>query len=347
MLLGEDPIDVRRLWRRMFVGFGAARGRGSEGGLAVNAMAALDIALWDLAGKALGVPVYRLLGGAVQPEVMAYASSSAFLSTSYENSGGDARRWIRKSPAELEAECRTYVEQGFRAVKFGWGNSFTADDEERFAAIRGALGPDVRLMFDFGCPAYWGTGWNAAAAIRAARILERYGAYFWEEPLPPRDVAGYRTLADAVELNIATGESITLVEDFEQLIDARAVDIIQPDAAQMGITQFSDIGRRAQQAGVLVVPHSPWSGIVVAAHVNLLAAMPNGAMIEYPAMASFEPGSATAAMTEFFQFELVERPPVVIDGMLQLPDGPGLGVGGYRRDSLERLAKGEITATRS
>ncbi len=341
LLIGGDPREPRRLWSRMFTGFGAAKGRGSEGGLAVNAMAALDMATWDLAGKVQGLPLHVLLGGAVRDSIPAYASSSLFVSSSYERGGTEAD-WSVKTPDHLLAECRRYVGEGFRAVKFGWGNHFASADEDRLAAIREGLGPDVRLMLDFGCPAYWTPGWNAASAIRAARLLERYGVFFLEEPMPPQDVAGHRAVADAVDLNVATGESLTLIDEFVRYIDARAVDIVQPDAAQIGITQLVDVARRAEPAGILCVPHSPWSALCVAAHSQACLTVRNSALIEYPAMASFAEGSTTAAATAFYQWELVESPPQLVDGLLRPFEGPGLGLGGFRADALERIARGEV-----
>jgi L-rhamnonate dehydratase len=341
MILGGDPREPRRLWRAMFQGFGAAKGRGSESGLAVNAMAALDMAIWDLSGKVQGLPLHTLLGGAVRDSIPAYASSSLFVSSSYER-GGTETDWQVKSPDHLLHECRRYVREGFRAVKFGWGNHFAPEDEERLAAIREGLGPETKLMVDFGCPAYWTPGWNATAAIRAARILENYGVFFLEEPMPPQDIAGHRMVADAVGVNIATGESLTLLEEFDHYIDERALDIVQPDAAQIGLTQLVDVARRAEPAGILAIPHSPWSALCVAAHSQACLTVRNSALIEYPAMASFEEGSTTAAATAFYQWELVEHPPVLDDGLLRPFDGPGLGLGGFREDALQRIARGEV-----
>jgi L-alanine-DL-glutamate epimerase-like enolase superfamily enzyme len=154
--------------------------------MAVNAMAAIDMALWDLTGKAHDLPIYKLLGGAVQQEVMAYASATAF-KVPQERS----QVWLALKSAEaLSSECLGYLRRGFKAIKFGWGNHFTPADEERLAAIRGAIGNETRLMIDFGYPAYWIPGWNATAAIKVAHILERYGVYFFEEPMPPDAVDG-------------------------------------------------------------------------------------------------------------------------------------------------------------
>jgi L-alanine-DL-glutamate epimerase-like enolase superfamily enzyme len=341
LLVGEDPREPRRLWSRMFLTFGASKGRGSEGGLAVNAMAALDMAIWDLAGKIQDLPLHALLGGAVRDSIPAYASSSLFASSSYER-GGVETDWVVKSPDHLRDECRQYVREGFRAVKFGWGNHFEPADEDRLAAIREGLGPSVQLMVDFGCPAYWTVGWNATAAIRAARILERYDAFFMEEPMPPQDVAGHRAVADAVNVNVATGESLTLIDEFVRYIDARAVDIVQPDAAQIGVTQLVDVARRAEAVGILCVPHSPWSALCVAAHAQACLTVRNSALIEYPAMASFEEGSTTAAATSFYQWELVEHPPQLVDGLLRPSERPGLGLGGFRPEALARISRGEV-----
>lgn len=334
-LLGEDPRDVDRLWRAMWVGWGAQYGRGSEGGLAVNAMAALDMALWDLAGKIRGEPVWRLLGGPVQERVMAYASGSAYVSSSYEGPGP----WRRKSPAALADEARTYVGQGFRAMKFGWGPDFGAEDRARLLAIREAIGPDVRLMVDIGCPGYWEPGWSVTGAISALEILEEVDAFFVEEPLPPHDVEGHsQVTAVATTVHIATGESLTTVHEFERFIEARAVTIVQPDAAQIGITQLAAVARRAETAGMLVAPHSPWSALAVASHLAVLVTVPNGVLVEYPALATYEAGSRAGEIARLANLEVVEHPPLIADGYLVPTDRPGLGLGGFVPAALEQLA---------
>ena len=330
-LVGEDPRDTGRIWRKMSVGWGAQRGRGAEGGLGVNAMGAIDMALWDISGKAQGLPIYKLLGGAVQSKVMAYASASAFDYLALET--GNMRH---KSAETLAMESRTYVEQGFKAVKFGWGNYFRPQDEEKLAAIREAIGPEVRLMIDFGSPAYWTEGWNAKAAIRAAKFLEKYGVYFFEEPMPPYDVEGYAAVTQAVDINIAGGESLTTTYEFQRFIARHAVDIVQPDAAQMGISQVNQVARSAEAAGILCIPHSPWSAMVVAAHLHVLATIPTGAMIEYVAFASSE-GAKLGEIVHLAFNEIVEHPLQLQDGFLQLPTTPGLGLGAYRHDAIAKL----------
>jgi D-galactarolactone cycloisomerase len=330
LLRGEDPRDTEALWRRMFQGWQALRGRGGEGGMAVNAMAAVDMALWDLKGKIAGEPLHRTLGGAVQPRILAYASATAFTADSVK-----AGRWVQKSTETLAAEAAGYRRHGFKAVKFGWSNYFSAADGEKLAAIREAVGPDVRLMFDFGCPAYWTPGWNVTTAVRAARMLEKIDAYFLEEPMSPQDVEGHARLAAAVEVNIATGESLSTFTEFQRYIERRAVDILQPDAAQIGVTQFRAVARASEAAGILVVPHSPWSALVVAAHVHLLSGFGNTPMVEYPAPSLLE--GPTGRITRLAHQGIIERPLELVDGYVELPDGPGLGLGNYVPEALDEI----------
>jgi len=341
-LIGADPREPARLWWQMFQAFGAAKGRGSESGLAVNAMAALDMAVWDLAGKVSGRPLHSLLGGVVRESIPAYASSSLFIASSFESDGMATRRL--KSADELHAEAASHVRDGFGAVKFGWGNNFSAADVERLEAIRAGLGPDVKLMIDIGCPAYWSPGWNVTAARRAARILEAFDVYLIEEPMPPQDVEGHRRIRGSAAINIATGESLTLAEEFGRFIDAGAVDVVQPDAAQIGITQLVDVARHAEAAGVLCIPHSPWSAVAIGAHAQACLTFRNSSMVEFPALSSFEAGSDIGASTAFYLRDLVEHPPALVDGALLPSTRPGLGLGGFRPDALERLARSAVRA---
>ena len=333
-LAGRDPLEPGRLWVRMFQDWQALRGRGGEGGMAVNAMGAVDMALWDLAGKALNQPLCKLLGGAVQSRVMAYASGTAF---DPDSLAGKVPPRL-KSPEQLAAESRALVRQGFRAVKFGWGNHFRTEDEERLAAIRQAIGPETRLMLDFGCPAYWTPGWNLKEAIRATRFLEAFDLYFLEEPMPPFDVDGYAALTQTVEVKIASGESLGTTHEFQPFIDRRALDVIQPDAAQMGVTQCHYVARRAEEAGLLCIPHSPWSATVVAAHLHILSTVTNGAMVEYPGWEALHEGSSSAyGITRMAHEEVIQHPLKLSDGYLQLPENPGLGLGNYVPEALSMM----------
>ena len=335
-LIGEDPSDPAKLFRGMFVEWPGQFGRASEGGLAVNAMAALDVALWDLAGKVRGEPLWRLLGGRVLERVMAYASGSMFESSSYD--GPDSGP-LRQKPAEkLATEAGREVELGFRAMKFGWGTHFEPADRERLHAIRDAAGPEVRIMVDVGCcPGYLSDGWDVTAAIRAGRMLEEIDAYFMEEPMPPHDVDGHARVRAGTRTRVASGESLTTVAEFERFIERDALSVVQPDACQMGITQTLAVARRADAAGILVAPHSPWSAIAVAAHTAIQSTVRNGVLVEYPALATYDEGSRNGEIARLTNFDLVEHPPTVVDGYLAPSDRPGLGLGGFVPEALEQL----------
>ena len=330
LILGEDPRNPRRLWRKMFVDWQARRGRGAEGGLAVNAMAMIDMAVWDLAGKLASKSVCQLLGGAVQQQVLAYASATLF--TVAPNG-----RWQKKSRSQLIDECPAALAQGFQAIKFGWGNSFSKSDLTRLNAIREAIGPRTRLMLDFGCPAYWTPGWNAKTALRAARVLDDFDIYFLEEPLPPDDVDGFAKLTQSARVKIASGESLTTTAQFEAFIQRRALNVVQPDAQQIGVTQFHEVTQRAQRAGMQCVPHGPWTATNIGAHIQLLAAARNGDMIEYPCMQSLGWDKRCHREVSLNNFHVVEHPPELRNGFLQIPNRAGLGLGGFVHDAIDQL----------
>ena len=335
-LLGRDPLDVDGLWQAMWQGWPGQYGRGSEGGLAANAMGALDIALWDLAGKLQGKPVWELLGGKVQDRVMPYASGSMFVSSSYE--GGGPGPWRQKSPEQLRDEAAAEIAAGFRALKFGWGTHFEPEDRDRLDAIREGAGPDTRIMVDIGCcPGYWTPGWDADAAIRAGRMLEEIDAFFMEEPMPPHDVEGHARVQAGTRTKVATGESLTMTHEFERYIERKAIAIVQPDAGQMGITQAAAVARSADAAGLLCAPHSPWSAILVAAHLAIQSTIRGGVLVEFPALLTYDEGSRLGRMSQLMNVELVEHPPEVVDGWLLPSDRPGLGLGGFAPETLERI----------
>ncbi len=332
-LIGEDPTDINRLWKTLFETWQARNfGRGGEGGLAVNAMSAIDIALWDIAGKARQVPLYKLLGDAIQSKVMVYASAGAYLDKEFSEG-----TYKHKPGDELVRESKQYVEQGFKAIKFGWGNFYRAEDLETLAAIREAIGPDIHLMLDSAWMGYLEEGYTLKDAIKIAKTLEQFDIYFLEEALNPYDVNGFKTLTEETAIKIATGESLTTRRDFLTFIDNRACDIIQPDVQQIGISTFVEVARRAEDAGILCIPHCPWSSIAVAGHLQILSTLSNGTMIEYPAYSSFVDEGARLPMLQIMHNKIIDYPLIYDDGYLILSDKPGLGLGNFIPDGIAEL----------
>ena len=208
-------------------------------------MGAIDMALWDIAGKAAGLPIHKLRGGAVQDRIMVYASGTAFDRGHMEHTG----EWRHKPTEALVDEALENKAEGFKAMKFGWGNYFRESDYDDIQAVRDAVGPDMKLMLDFGCPAYLDGLWTVKEAIQVAERLADYDIYFLEEALHPYDVDGFATLTEQSPIRIATGESLTTVRDFQPFIERRALDIVQPDAQQMGLTQFARVAERVGRGG--------------------------------------------------------------------------------------------------
>jgi L-rhamnonate dehydratase len=291
LLIGENPLEIDRLWHKLY--------RGSiyygRQGPAIHAISGIDIALWDIKGKALGQPIHRLLGGSHRTAIRAYASTL-----------------MPDTPEETTRVVSQLVARGFMAVKLGWG-PFGRDAELDVVLVRAArkaAGDEVELMFDIGL------GWpNADHAIRQVRRFEEYRPYWVEEPLWPDDVAGYRKLADAVETRIACGEEDATRWGFAQLIEQSHVDVIQPDVTRAGgISECLRIAQLAELQGVAMVPHAWSTGIIKAATLHLIGAMPHATFLEY-----------CVQETALNQLLTIERFPVV-DGMVTLPDRPGLGI---------------------
>ena len=252
LLVGENPLEIDRLWHKMY--------RGSiyygRQGPAVHAISGIDIALWDIKGKTLGQPIHRLLGGPHRQEIRAYASTL-----------------MPDTPKETAAVVSALVERGFTAIKLGWG-PFGRDadlDVTLVRAARLAAGDDIDLMFDIGL------GWpNADHAIRQVRRFEEYRPYWVEEPLWPDETAAYRKLAATVETRIACGEEDVTRWGFTTLMDQTGVDVIQPDVTRAGgISECVRIAQLADLRGVTMVPHSWSTGIIKAASLHVIGAMPN------------------------------------------------------------------------
>jgi L-alanine-DL-glutamate epimerase-like enolase superfamily enzyme len=302
LLVAQDPRDVSRLWDVMYntPREGFARDRGhvlpqlGRRGLSISAIAGVDIALWDLLGKSLGAPVWRLLGGRRAERMPAYAS------------GG----WADE--ARIGEQLLGYVEQGgFRAVKMRVG---VMDGEPhrsaaRVRAARAALGPDVKLMADA-----HGT-WTVAEAKAFCRMVEDCDLYWLEEPVTADDKTGLAEVRRASTVPIATGESEFTRHDFREIAELRGADVLQPDLAIAGgITEGVRIGAIASAYNLRLAPHL-WSGApAFAAGVALAASQSAGFILEYSLGANP------------LLHELIHEKFAVVDGQLEVPDRPGLGI---------------------
>jgi galactonate dehydratase len=243
LLIGEDAQHIDRLWHRMFI---AQMGHGQTGVIGAGAIGAIDMALWDLNAKALGVPLWRLLGGKFRDSIRAYAHSSSV-------------------ETALKAKA-----QGYTALKTG----NILDSVEKVAMIREAVGPEMDLAVDLHGPPWL----TAPDAIRVAKALEPYNLMFLEEPVPPEDYDGLKRVRDATSLPLAAGERLSMVWGFRKLIEEGLVDIVQPDTGRVGgITQLRKIAALAEAHFVQVAPHSGTLGpIAEYAAIHFLASIPNG-----------------------------------------------------------------------
>jgi D-galactarolactone cycloisomerase len=330
VLHGRDVVDLETLAAELF------RATLAQGGPVANAMGALDMALWDLAGKARNQPLHAMLGRAVRPDVPLYASATAF-----DVSGGLHYPLRFKSTERLVGEARQRVAEGFGAIKFGWGNRFAPEDFARISAIREAIGPGVRLMLDLGGPDYFDADLSPQTLAALAQRLAKFDLFFLEEPLPPYAVEAYAELSRGSRLRIATGEMLCHAHEFDLLIDARACHVVQPDAYRIGVTATAHVARRAAAAGISCVPHSPWSALAIAAHVNILATTMTGILTEYPSPSLFTDTARHGAVTRLNTTQIVTHPLVPTNGAIPLPARPGLGVGHFNYDAIaeiERLA---------
>ena len=318
MLLGGDPRVPTVVWEALYA---ASRDFGQKGTY-VEAISAIDIALWDILGQAAGLPVHTLLGGAFRDSVQAYATGCY-----YKGSGAfDGTAAL----AALQDEARSYVGQGFRILKTKIGLISVEADLARLAAIREAVGPEVVLLTDAN------HAYNAATAIRAGRGLERLDIRWFEEPVPPEDRDGYRRVRAALDIPIAGGECEFTRFGFRDLLGGGCVDIAQPDTcAAGGFSEMQKIQALAAAHGVMVCPHVWGSGIAVAAALHVLATTPWAPYSFQRVALQNEPVVEFDRNPNPMRDDILEEPFRLDDkGRLAVPDGPGLGV----RVIEERLA---------
>lgn len=267
-----------------------------------HAMAGVNLALWDIAGKANERPVYQLLGGPHKTKFRAYCSILF----------GD-------TPAATYELGRRFADQGFTAVKFGWG-PMGQDEANDIALVREArrgVGPDVDVLIDAG------QVWDWKTARKRAEQFAEFHPFWLEEPLHPEDVAGYAELSSVSPIPIATGEAESRLPDFERLLVDGDIDWVQPDPGRCGISTMVEVGRLAHRLHKRVVNHSFKSGITIAASLHGLAAVPHGEVFEYC--------MSDSPLRHEITYERFE----VKDGYVHVPEGPGLGVT-INQDTVEK-----------
>ncbi|QPF82340.1 mandelate racemase/muconate lactonizing enzyme family protein [Bradyrhizobium genosp. L] len=312
-LIGEDPLRTDVIWRQVY---SRLRDHGQKG-VVIEGLSGIDIALWDLKGKHFGVPVHRLLGGAERTEVQAYATGL------YRRKSGDPLRY-------LPEEAAGYVAEGFRAVKLKVGFGIT-EDAAVTAAVRAAIGPDVALMVDAN------HAYDAVAAIRLGRMIEPHDIGWFEEPVPPEDVAGYRAVRAALTIPIAGGECEYTRLGFRDLLASRAIDIIQPDiCATGGLSECKKIADMAEAFGVRINPHVWGTGIAIAASLHWLAVLPPHTP---PSLAPAAPILEFDRTEHPIRQAVLRQPIEHAGGLVRVPDGPGLGIE-IDRAALARFAVG-------
>lgn len=304
LLIGRDPRDIEQAVR-------VARKHSfwRLGAIGMSALSGIEVALWDILGKDLGVPVWRLLGGKVRDKVRVYTHLGL----------GDMRAvYETMDAAPLVARAHEVVAKGYRAFKavFVPYTHFHAPLPEvdkvarMMAALRDAVGPEVEVMVDFhGRPA------SAAAALAYIEALAPARPMFVEEPVPPGETASLRAVAERTTVPLATGERLVDRPEFGDLLAARAVDIIQPDICHCGgLSEAKKIAAMAEAVSVGVAPHNPLGPIAGVAALHFAVSTPNHVIQEE--MVGAVP----------WYFEVVRGPIRMVDGFWQVPDAPGLGV---------------------
>ncbi|HEY2935538.1 MAG TPA: mandelate racemase/muconate lactonizing enzyme family protein [Gaiellaceae bacterium] len=290
LVVGEDPLQIDRLWQLMFHG----TDHYGRGGAAMHVISAIDMALWDICGKAAGRPVSDLLGGRRVDRVPVYASEV-----------------MPETPDEVRRIAESAVAAGYTGLKLGWGplGRDLRGDVELIRTAREAVGPGRALMID------GGRAYTVKRALELLRRVEEEELYWFEEALAPDDLDGYRRLSDAATVRIAAGEADAGLRPFRELAARGHVDVLQPDVARCGgFTVARRIGELTRELSVEIVPHCFSTGVLVAASLHFVATLDRPSWSEFSVADSPLVNGILAA-----PFELR-------DGALEVPIGPGLGI---------------------
>jgi len=290
ILIGRDPFDVEIIWNDMF---NTMRTKGHSKGFFIEAMSGVDIALWDLMGKALQLPVYKLLGGKSRDTVEAYASALLF-----------------HDRETLKREANRLVEEGYTAIKMKVGLGLE-EDLANILTVRSEVGPTIKIMVDAN------SGFRAPEAILLSKAMAAHSIYWFEEPVPPDDIEGYTVVGSADGIPLAAGESEFTRFGFRDLITRSSTLFLQPDVARAGgITECVKIATLASTFNRLISPHIGASGaICAAASLQLAAFLPHFTMFEDMIIENpLRTGITKAPL------------PSMHGGLIPIPDTPGMGI---------------------
>jgi D-galactarolactone cycloisomerase len=285
--VGMDPCDAEGLWKKLYT----SGGFWEIGGSAVCALSAIEVACWDIRGKAEGVPVSELLGGAKRDWIEAYASDL---------------HW--DEPQYMADVAKSFVDEGFRWVKTHIGAE-PDKDLVRLEAVRKAIGPEIGLMIDIN------TAFDRQTALEQGLKQSAFDPFWFEEPIAPADYEGYAWLRSQLPMPIAAGENLYTVYGFAPMFASHGCDYIMPDILRCGgLRQTSLICEAAERAGVITTPHIFSSGVALAAALHLMAAFPQTRLLEYD-----------TTRTSIYE-EMFIEPLAIKDGQVRVPTAPGIGV---------------------
>jgi D-galactarolactone cycloisomerase len=288
-IIGEDPLDAAAIWWKMF---SVMRTRGHTKGTFLEAISGVDVAIWDIIGKSLNMPTYKVLNGFGRKEITAYGSS-VFI--------GDIENMINQT--------KKFLEKGYMTIKIKLGMG-VQKDVKAIKAIREYVGESVRLMID--CNSIY----DAGTAIELGRKLEKYDIYWMEEPVPPYDLEGYRLVRNNQPLRLASGEGEYGIYGFRDLLDTNSLSIVQPDLGRVGgYTEGMRVAALIYSKNLKIAPHTGMcSALNIVASMHYAAAAPNLFMFEFMDLEH--------PLIEIFSTPVL-RPE---KGIIKMPDKPGLGL---------------------
>lgn len=307
-LLQIDDAAPGVVWERLYA---RTRDFGQKGPY-VEAISAIDIALWDMMGKRFGAPVSTLIGGRQRERVKAYGTGGYYTSTEFD----------RLTDLSHLAEMVTrYAQDGFGMLKMKVGLLSVDQDARRVETVRSALGDDFMLFADAN------HAYNASTAISMGRVLERNNFQFFEEPVPPEDIAGYRRVRERLDVPIAGGEAEYTRFGFRDFIASGCVDIIQPDICVCGgISEVQQISALASAYNLRLIPHVWGSGIALAAALQVCSALPLTPYAHVPVPVQNETVIEFDRTRNPLRDDLLIESFILADGYVEVPGGPGLGV---------------------